>query len=335
MYVHVSTSAFIDVLLDDPDFPTHKANYRDFLKQNSHFRQPIKIQDTSIQRKVHQTYRLQFLKDVVLARALDDSTFTVLNACIIFNQTDIITHIQSDPTFLGTIVKLYVDEEMLRGGGTGQPPSTTADADKADKQSNGTASPSPPVKRYGYAPPEELSEEEVALRREVLFLLQQLCAMGKNVQLQARITLFRTLVDRGILFAVQWALGLGEADPTSKAMVIVGGEILTALLDHDLNGVRGHVMRQTFAIVREKQAGKTGADKAETILQTVCKLMVTSQDLAVQSLIGEALKSWLDIPSDSQPHIENVRSFIFRLIDNRCLGSPWRGCGSIQTHSEG
>ena len=75
---------------DDPEFPTHKANYREFLSQTAHFHQPIPLHDEAVQRKVHHTYRLQFLKDVVLARAIDDSTFNVLNSSILFNQIDII-----------------------------------------------------------------------------------------------------------------------------------------------------------------------------------------------------------------------------------------------------
>ena len=68
--------------------------------------------------------------------------------------------------------------------------------------------------------------------------------------------LFRSLVDRGVLFAVQWALGLPEQDETqsNKPMISAGGEILSALLDHDLNGVRGHVLKQVVAIEKESTA---------------------------------------------------------------------------------
>jgi protein phosphatase-4 regulatory subunit 3 len=52
--------------------------------------------------------------------------------------------------------------------------------------------------------------------------------MGKNVQLPARMALFRTLVDRGVLFAVQWALNLPEKDDANKEMFAAAGEVLTA-----------------------------------------------------------------------------------------------------------
>lgn len=333
--------------VDDPDFPTHKANYREFLHQTSHFHQPIPIRDPTVQRKIHHTYRLQFLKDVVLARALDDSTFNVLNSCIIFNQTDIITHVQQDHSFLRDVVRLFVDENMLSGGGNNKRPQSQSPAQPVQGQhavislngngegsssSGGSEKPvdseamdvdqrsSPrPVngvnssqddrispmaagKRpasYAFAPPEELTEEDIALRREVIILVQQLCVMGKNVQLAARMTLFRTLVDRGVLFGVQWALSLPEKEDANKAMISAAGETLAALLDHDLNGVRSHVLKQVLAIEKEREAGKKGADKAETILEMACRIMAQSKELSVQSQVGDALRTWMDVPSDA------------------------------------
>ena len=60
----------------------------------------IKIADEAITRKIHGTWRLTYLKDVVLARILDDPTFGVLNSLIFFNQVDIISHLQSNPKYL-------------------------------------------------------------------------------------------------------------------------------------------------------------------------------------------------------------------------------------------
>ena len=350
----ISSLYFYFLFLDDPDFPGHKANYREFLHNTSQFHQPIPLRDMGIQRKIHHTYRLQFLKDVVLARALDDSTFNVLNSCIIFNQIDIITHVQQDPMFLRDVVRLFIDEEMLASGG---PPSSMKRPPNQGQQTqpqshvqqpsqvqpqhimislngNGDNPSKPDVvsmdivqkastsstksingteplngrqqtsKRFGayaFAPPDNLTEAEVSLRRDVIVLLQHLCIMGKNVQLPARMALFRTLVDRGVLFAVQWALNLPEKDEANKQMFAAAGEVLTALLDHDLNGVRGHVLKQVLAIDKEREAGKKGADKAETILEMTCRIMAQSKELAVQCQIGDALKVWMDVPLVDPP----------------------------------
>ncbi|KAI0686629.1 hypothetical protein C8Q76DRAFT_803880 [Earliella scabrosa] len=66
-----------------------------------------------------------------------------------------------------------------------------------------------------------------------------------------------------------------------------------ALLDHDLNGVRGHVLKQLGTMEREKANGKNIRDK-ETMLMLMCKVV----DVAVQSLEGEALRLLLEMMSN-------------------------------------
>jgi protein phosphatase-4 regulatory subunit 3 len=297
------------------------------------------MRDIAVQRKVHHTYRLQFLKDVVLARALDDSTFNVLSSCIIFNQIDIISHLQQDQTFLFDIVKLFINDdgdakkadsqerpqmlsqeptELLitdsNSGDESKPEVTAMDVDQQQtgsvipKLTNGASvvngnvrlSRAPPGS-FLFCPPDGLTEEGMNLRREVIMLLQQLSVMGKNVQMPARLALFRTLVDRGILLAVQWALSLPERDDTNKQMISAAGEVLSAMLDHDLNGVRGHVLKQVFAVGKVRGAGKKSIGKTETILDMACRIMAQSKDLSVQSQMGDALRSWLEVPSGDLP----------------------------------
>lgn len=60
----------------------------------------LTISDPAITKKIHATWRLTYLKDVVLARMLDDPTFGVLNSLIFFNQVDIIQHLQSNHVYL-------------------------------------------------------------------------------------------------------------------------------------------------------------------------------------------------------------------------------------------
>ncbi|KAL8921804.1 MAG: hypothetical protein Q9208_005561 [Pyrenodesmia sp. 3 TL-2023] len=84
----------------DPDFPTHKANHRRYLKDRSKYKEVVPIQDPAITKKIHATWRLLYLKDVVLARILDDPTFSVLNSLIFFNQVDIVSHLQGNTAFL-------------------------------------------------------------------------------------------------------------------------------------------------------------------------------------------------------------------------------------------
>ncbi|KAL7917521.1 DUF625 domain-containing protein [Trichoderma austrokoningii] len=91
----------------DPDFPSHKANHRHWLCNQGRFKEVVPIDDENIRRKIHQTYRLQYLKDVVLARILDDPTFSVLSSLIFFNQVEIVQHLQSSPGFLMNLFGIF------------------------------------------------------------------------------------------------------------------------------------------------------------------------------------------------------------------------------------
>ncbi|RKF61240.1 Uncharacterized protein OnM2_044032 [Erysiphe neolycopersici] len=90
----------------DPDFPTHKANHRQWLAKDGRYKEVVHIDD-DVCRKIHSTYRLQYLKDVVLARILDDPTFSVLNSLIFFNQVDIVQHLQSNPLLLKSLFGIF------------------------------------------------------------------------------------------------------------------------------------------------------------------------------------------------------------------------------------
>ncbi|KAG8624738.1 hypothetical protein KVT40_007805 [Elsinoe batatas] len=98
----------------DPDFPSHKANHRQYLANNSKFKEVVKIDSMEIRRKIHHTYRLHYLKDVVLARILDDPTFSVLNSLIFFHQVDIVNHIQGNTPFLTELFSIFGPQEQDR-----------------------------------------------------------------------------------------------------------------------------------------------------------------------------------------------------------------------------
>jgi protein phosphatase-4 regulatory subunit 3 len=95
----------------DPDFPSHKANHRQWLSKEGRYKEVVRIEDDEIRKKIHTVYRLQYLKDVVLARILDDPTFSVLNGLIFFQQVDIVHHIQNTPAFLKELFGIFTAQE--------------------------------------------------------------------------------------------------------------------------------------------------------------------------------------------------------------------------------
>lgn len=90
----------------------YKANHREYLSDSSRFKEVVRIEDQVVRQKIHCTYRLQYLKDVVLARILDDPTFSVLNSLIFFNQVDIVQHIQCNGTFLKELFGIFSPQEQ-------------------------------------------------------------------------------------------------------------------------------------------------------------------------------------------------------------------------------
>jgi protein phosphatase-4 regulatory subunit 3 len=108
---HVVSDECVDAVVGaleyDPDFPNHKANHRAWLNGQGRFKEVVPIEDEHIRHKIHQTYRLQYLKDVVLARILDDPTFSVLNSLIFFNQVEIVQHLQGNAIFLNELFGIF------------------------------------------------------------------------------------------------------------------------------------------------------------------------------------------------------------------------------------
>ncbi|KAF7856290.1 hypothetical protein EAF04_009818 [Stromatinia cepivora] len=95
----------------DPDFPSHKANHRLWLGKKDRYKEVVEIPDENVMRKIHNTNRLQYLKDVVLARILDDPTFSVLNGLIFFNQVEIVQYLQNNATVLNELFGIFGSRE--------------------------------------------------------------------------------------------------------------------------------------------------------------------------------------------------------------------------------
>lgn len=297
------------ILEYDPEFPTHKACYRDFLKETVHFRPLIAFQDTTVQRKIHQTYRLQFLKDVVLSRAIDDTTFGVLNSCIIFNQIDIISHIQQDEMFMKQLVGMFVDVRwwnmMGISGRINRFPTKNAPSGQPWK----SRSPTPPRDKDVNGP---VTDPQ---RRDIIFLIQQMCVMGKNVQLPARMTLFRFIVEQGVLHALQWALAYGTTH-SDHQLTSTAGEVLALLIEHDTVGTRSHILRQITSrteLEKEKAAGKdvngdTGLRGTEPLLGEMIRMLTGTHDWALKSQMADSLRVMLDSPTESPGLLTALRA---------------------------
>ncbi|KAK9839752.1 hypothetical protein WJX84_000549 [Apatococcus fuscideae] len=83
----------------EPDLPI-SPKHRDFLRDKVVFKEVVPIRDSSLRAKIHQTYRMGYVKDVVLPRSLDDNGFTALSSLMLLNNVEVVTSLQQDATFL-------------------------------------------------------------------------------------------------------------------------------------------------------------------------------------------------------------------------------------------
>lgn len=71
-----------------PDAP--KEAHRTYLRDESHFHQIIEFDDPSIVSKINATFRLIYLKDVMLVSFMDEAMLAMLNSLLFFYQNDIV-----------------------------------------------------------------------------------------------------------------------------------------------------------------------------------------------------------------------------------------------------
>ncbi|RLV92150.1 Serine/threonine-protein phosphatase 4 regulatory subunit 3 [Spathaspora sp. JA1] len=94
--------ALVGMLEYDSEYPKFKACHRDFLQRKS-FKSIIPIDNIVIFKK---DFHLNFLKDVVLPRVLDDQTFNMISTLIYINQVEIINYLK-DSTVLQPLFEIY------------------------------------------------------------------------------------------------------------------------------------------------------------------------------------------------------------------------------------
>ncbi|RCK60939.1 Serine/threonine-protein phosphatase 4 regulatory subunit 3 [Candida viswanathii] len=96
----------VGILEYDSEYRDFKASHRDFLTTQS-FTTVIPVDNTEIFKR---DFYLNYLKDVVLARFLDEPTFSLLTSLIYANQVEIFNYIK-DSSILERLFKIYDDDD--------------------------------------------------------------------------------------------------------------------------------------------------------------------------------------------------------------------------------
>jgi len=95
----------------DPSLPAPK-RHRQYLKNCSKFKEVIPMNNPELLAKIHQTYRVQYIQDVVLPTpsVFEDNMLSTLSSYIFFNKVEIVTLIQEDEKFLTDLFTQLMDE---------------------------------------------------------------------------------------------------------------------------------------------------------------------------------------------------------------------------------
>ena len=112
--VMLSEESLFDVLgifEYDPNQSSPK-RHREYLKSVSRFKEVIPFGNQKLINKIHQTYRVQYIQDVVLPApsVFDENMLSTLSSIIFFNKVEIVQLIQDDEKFLRTLFAQITDD---------------------------------------------------------------------------------------------------------------------------------------------------------------------------------------------------------------------------------
>ncbi|GAA6025606.1 hypothetical protein JCM11491_001426 [Sporobolomyces phaffii] len=309
------------ILEYDPDFPSMKASYKSHLSSPKAFISLVPIASATLVSKIHQTHRLHYLKDVILARILEDSTFSMLNSAIYFNEVEIVNEVVTgERELVGKVFDILNgddDEDAAAGGVKGK----GKERELGPKRTEiGPELPPPddkPLKSEEDEVDERASEGGAGRRRRgerkqhAIQFLAQLSHMAKNLQLPLRTSLYRTLVERGLLAALENALRFANdsRDVGLRGQVIA---IWMSVVDLDAKDVRAYCLKQGKDKEAENEtAAATGAAASEedndaaklrqTMLGGLIETFKVEPDLGTKTHLAEALRVLLDAAGESGP----------------------------------
>lgn len=212
----------------NPAYAELKASHRDYLQNHTHFHAVVSFDDSGMEARIVDTYRLQYLRDVVLAGYLEDATTSMLTSLLYFHQTDIVNACVSNPACLDEL-KAIVDGVEVPGR-----------------------------------------------KHEAVLFLHQLCTIAKHTPLPGRVSLFRRVIERGLLRVVAYAL----AQP-APLLRNAGAEILAAAMEYDANSVRASILAQ--------------AERDEpTLFRLLVDLLLATRHVGFQGQLAEAVRTLLD-----------------------------------------
>ncbi|XP_036781883.1 serine/threonine-protein phosphatase 4 regulatory subunit 3B isoform X2 [Manis pentadactyla] len=86
--------------------------HREFLTKTAKFKEVIPIRDSELRQKIHQTYRVQYIQDIILPTpsVFEENFLSTLTSFIFFNKVEIVSMLQEDEKFLSEVFAQLTDE---------------------------------------------------------------------------------------------------------------------------------------------------------------------------------------------------------------------------------
>jgi len=112
MFLPENIMEIVGILEYDPS-KKEAIPHREFLTKKINFKEVIPISNPELLNKIHQTYRLQYIKDILVpVPSLFDENMSTLSSFLFFCKIEIVTLIQEDPQFLTELFTKLTDDEL-------------------------------------------------------------------------------------------------------------------------------------------------------------------------------------------------------------------------------
>ena len=92
----------VGVLEYDPALVNQRPKHREYLQKKAKFKEVIPFTNPELVYKIHQTYRVQYIQDVILPTpsVFEENMLSTLNSFIFFNKVEIVGMIQVDVCYI-------------------------------------------------------------------------------------------------------------------------------------------------------------------------------------------------------------------------------------------
>lgn len=187
----------LGILEYEPELNGFKMNWREFISEKVTMKQVVELNNKEIEEEIRKCFILKFLKDVVLARTLEDPVFNCISTMIQNKEANILIFIQNDESFLSKLFTLYDNFED----------DEAEENDKTIVEDN------------------ELTEK----RRDGIKLIHQYVLISKNQQPIQRTDFYRALLDKGLMKMFQFSTF--EKEVESKTLIT---EVILTLIDNEI-----------------------------------------------------------------------------------------------------